>query len=102
MTSPNACQQSLVHLVVLVHFSVRKKGLSLSVKRVMKRPSTARQPMRRYSSFLALGANVSMTTLIWSGLNSIPLCVTINLRNLPALTLKTHLEGVKLHVVIPY
>lgn len=102
MISQNACQQSLVHSVALAHLNVRKKGLSLSVKRVMKRPSAARQPVRHYNSFLALGVNVSMTALIWSGLNSIPLCVAINPRNLPALTLKTHLEGVKLHVVIPY
>ena len=91
MISSNACLQSSVHPVTFAPFSVRKKGLSLSVNRVMKRPSVARWLVRRYNSFLLFEVGVSMTALIWSRLTSIPLCVTINPINFPALTPKVNL-----------
>ena len=49
--------------------------------------------MRLCNSFLELGADVSMTALIWSGLTSIHLCVTMNPINLLALNPKAHLVG---------
>ena len=39
----------------------------------MKHPSAASLPMRRYSSFLLLRADISITALILSGSTSIPL-----------------------------
>ena len=47
---------------VLAPLSVRKKGLSLSVKRVMKCPKATRQPVRRCNSFLLFRAIVLRTT----------------------------------------
>ena len=91
LISSNACSQSLVYPIALALFNVRKKDLNLSVNQAMKRPSVARRPMRRCSSFLQLGADVSMIAWIWSGLTSIPLCVTMNPKNLLALTPKAHL-----------
>ena len=93
MTSSNARSQPSVQQVAFVPFSVRKKGLSLSIKWAMKRPNTTKRPVRYCNSFLLPRADVSKTALIWSGLTSIPLYVTINPRNLPMLTLKTHLAG---------
>lgn len=74
-------------------FSMRKKSLSLSVKRAIKCPSAAMWSMRCCNSFLLLGEDVSMTTFIWFELTLIHLCVTMNPRNLPALTPKAHLAG---------
>ena len=87
----NACSQLSIHPVVFSPFSMRKKGLSLFVNWAMKRPSGARRPVRRCNSFLLFGGSVSMTTLIWSGLTYIPIWVTINPINFPALTPKAHL-----------
>ena len=87
----NVYSQSSIHPVVFAPFSVRKKNLSLSVNWVMKCLSTARRPIRRCNSFLLFRVDVSMTTLIWSGLTSIALWVTINPKNLPALTPKANL-----------
>ena len=56
--------QSSIHPVALVPFSTRKRGLSLSMNWAMKRPSATSLPVRCYSSFLLLGANVSMIALI--------------------------------------
>ena len=44
---------------VLAPLSVRKKGLSLSMKRVMKCPKAMRQPVRCCNSFLLFRAIVS-------------------------------------------
>ena len=70
---------------------MRKKNISLSVKQAIKCPSAATWPMRCYNSLLLLGEDVSMKTFIWFELTLIRLCVTMNPRNLPELTLKAHL-----------
>lgn len=55
----------------------------------IKRPSVTRRPVKCCNSFFLLGVGVLRTTFVWGGLTSIPLWVTINPRNLPALTPKT-------------
>ena len=93
LISSNASSQSLLHPITLALFNVRKKGLNLFINRAMKHPSAAKQPVRHCSFLLQLGADASMTALIWFGLTSISLCVTMNPKNLPALTPKAHLVG---------
>ena len=56
--------QSSIHPVALVPFSTRKRGLSLSMNWAMKRPSATSLLVRRCSSFLLLGVDVSTTALI--------------------------------------
>ena len=85
--------QLSVHPFVPVFRIAKKKSRNSSVKRAIKRPSATSLPVRRYNSFLFLGGGVSMTALTWSGLTSMPLWLTINPKNLPALTPKAHLEG---------
>ena len=85
--------QLSVHPVAPAFRIAKKKGWSSSVKQAIKRPSATSLPVRRCNSFLLLGWGVSMTALIWSELTSIPLWLTMNPRNLPALTPKAHLEG---------
>ena len=63
------------------------------MNQAMKSPSATSLPVRRCNLFLFLGGGVSMTALIWSRLTSIPLWLTMNPKNFPALTPKAHLDG---------
>jgi len=60
-----------------------------------KREMAVRRPVRRCTSLTLVGLHVSMITLHFSGLASIPRWVSMNLRNLPRSTLNTHLSGLR-------
>lgn len=52
-------------------------------------------PAKFCTSFILLGDFMLTRVWIFFGLAPIPLCVTINPRNLPYLTPKAHLEGLR-------
>jgi len=54
-----------------------------------------RQPMRRCISLMLVGLRISMIALHFSGLASMLRWVSMNPRNLPRSTLKTHLSGLR-------
>jgi len=51
--------------------------------------------MRRFTSLTLVGLRISMITLHFSGLASMPRWVSMNSRNLSRSTSKTHLSGLR-------
>ena len=52
-------------------------------------------PMRHCTSLMLVGLHISMIALHFSGLASMSRWVSMNPRNLPRSTLKTHLSGLR-------
>ena len=80
-------------LNMLAPLSVRKKSLACLWNRLWNVPKLQDNPWRAITLSCFFGVGVSRTTFTWAGLTSIPLWVTINLRNFLALTPKAHLVG---------
>ena len=89
----NARSHSSFHSARLAPLRVAKKGFKQTVNREIKRPRAANRPASCWIPFLELGAGDCRMALSCAGLASIPIWVTINLRNRPALTSKAHFEG---------
>ena len=99
LISMNARSHSSFHSAWLAPLRVVKKGFSRSMDREIKRPRAANRPISRWISFLELGVGDYKMALSCARFASIPFCVTIKPRNLPALTPKAHFWGFSF---IPY
>jgi len=53
------------------------------------------RPMRHYTSLTLLGLRISIIALHFLGLASMPRCVSMNPRNLPRSTPKTHFSRLR-------
>ena len=95
----NARSHSSFHSARLASLRVAKKGFKRSVNREIKRPRAANRSVSCWIPFLELGDGDCKMTLSYAGLFSIPLWVTIKLRNRPTLTPKAHFKGFSF---IPY
>ena len=95
----NARSHSLFHSARLAPLRVVKKGFKRSINREIKRPRAANRLLSCWIPFLELGIGDFKMALSYAGLASIPLWVTINPRNRPALTPKAHFKGFSF---IPY
>ena len=75
------------------HFLIkRQNGLHLFADLEMNRFKAVIIPVSFWTSLVFRGGFKSLIALIWSGLTSIPLCVTMQPRNLSDPTPKEHLE----------
>ena len=99
LISMNARSYSSFHSARLAPLRVAKKGFKRSVNREIKRPRVANWPVSYWISFLELGAGDCKMALSYAALASIPLWVTIKLRNRSALIPKAHFKGFSF---IPY
>ena len=95
----NARSHSSFHSTWLAPLRGAKKGFKRPVNREIKRPRAANRSVNCWIPFLELVASDCKMALSYAGLTSIPLWVTINLRNRPVLTPKAHFKGFSF---IPY
>ena len=72
-------------------FNVLKKGRHLSVTLEMNLLRAATLPVSFWTSLMVLGEAISMMAYTFSRFASIPLWDTMNPKNLPEATPKTHL-----------
>ena len=89
----NARSYSSFHSSRMAPLRVVKKGFKRSVNREIKRLRAANRPVSCWIPFLEVGAGDCKMALSYAGLASIPLWVTIKLRNRPKLTPKAHFRG---------
>ena len=77
----------------LPFFRASKNGMHLSVDLEMKRLKAATFPLRLCNSFFVLGALTSLKAVIWAGLASMPLALTMKPKNFPESTPNEHFRG---------
>ena len=99
LIATNARSHSSFHSARLAPLRVVKKGFNRSMNREIKRSRAANRPVSCWIPFLELGAIDYRMVLSCTRLASIPLCVTMKPRNLPAQTPKVHFRGFSF---IPY
>ena len=93
LIAANAWSHSPSHSARLAPLRIVKKGFNRSMKREIKRLRASNRPVSYWISFLEVGAGDCKVAFSCRGFASIPLCVTIKPRNLPALTPNAHFSG---------
>ena len=88
----NICSQSPFHVNLADFLSSCMMGWVCSASLGRKREMAVRRPMRHCTSLMLVGLCISMITLHFTGLASIPRWVNMNPRNLPWSTPNTHLS----------
>jgi len=89
------CSQSSVHVNRVDFFRSWTMGWVCSASLGRKQEMAVRWPMRRWTSLMVVGLRISIMTLHFSGLASMPRWVNINPRNLPRSTPNTYLSGLR-------
>jgi len=91
----NICSQSSFHVNLADFLSSCMMDWVCSASLGRKREMVVRCPMKRCTALTLVGLRISMIALHFLGLASMPRWVSMNLRNLPRLTPKTHLSGLR-------
>ena len=86
----NACSHLSSHKNLLLSFNESKKRRHLSVTLEMNLLRAATLPVRLWTSFVLVGDRMSIRAYIFSRLPSIPLWLTMKLRNFLKATLNVH------------
>ena len=89
----NICSQSSFHVNLADFLSSCMMGWICSASLGRKWEMVVRRPTRRCTFFTLVVLRISMIALHFSGLDSIPRCVSMNPRNLPQSTPNMDLSG---------